>query len=411
MKTIFRSLGMGGLLAVSIGLAAVSGHAQDACSDTAGQDTLQNKIRETYAKDKKTAIDAGKQLLEKFGTCEYSKDFVAWLNPQLPKWEKFLDDQAQGQVLKGILDRYDAGIKSKNYDDSYVALGELLAKFPDRKGNLNQILPLGLVGLYQSYPPTKNYKYNDQTLKYAALAASRLKANEEATKKNPAGVPVYGVFEFEMSKEDALSELAYAQAYITYWAKGDKKSALPLYFASIQMAGRHKDDPYSYATIAGFYADEAGRLGKEYAAKVATRSTTDTPEVAAQKEADIKTTEGLLKGYLDRAIDAYSRAYNYTKNDAASKATRDGIYKTIQDLYKLRYQKDTGINEFITATVAKPMPNPTNEVAPVIEADTTTTTGGDAAASVAANTTAAKPAATTTAKPATTTAKPVKPRK
>ena len=268
MKTVFRFLNMGILLAAvtvagrhtaSPRTRAATRHPRISCKKT---------IRGAYAKDKPTAITAGKQLLEKYGSCEYSKDFVTWLRAQMPKWEDFVKNQAQQQVLADILKRYDAGIQNKNYDQAYTAGDELLAKFPDREGNLNQILPLGMIGLYQSYPPTKNYKYNDQSIKYADIAIGRLKSGEKATKPNGK----YGVFEFEMTKEDALSELGYAKAYITYWAKGDKKGAMPLYYESLQMPGRHKDDPYSYATIGGFYADEAARLGKEYAELVKTEA-------------------------------------------------------------------------------------------------------------------------------------------
>jgi len=238
-------------------------------------------------------------------------------------------------------------------------------------------MPLGLIGLYESYPPAKNYKFNDDTIKYSKMAIGMLKAGEKSPKPNGK----YGVFQFEMSKEDAISELTYAQAYINYWAKGDKKAALPLYYEAIQMPGLHKDDPYAYATIAGYYADEAGRLGKEYAEKVKTDAPlpTDTPEVAAEKDKKLKEAEGMLKGYLDRAIDAYGRAWKATP---ATDKNKDALYKTVQDLYKLRFQKSDGIDAFIASTTAKPMPDPTSTVTPVLEAEPTNTTTGAPAATV-----------------------------
>lgn len=420
MKTIFRTLGMGAALAVAVGLAAVSGFAQDACSDTAAQDALQNKIRETYAKEKPTAIEAGKQLLEKYGTCPYSKDFVDWLKVQLPKWEDFLVKQKDLEVRKALFARFDGGIQNKNWDEVYAAGSEIVSKYPNDAGLINQLVPLGVIGLYQSHPSVKNYKFNDQSIRYADMAIAKLKAGDAGTKKDPkTNVPVYGIYDYTFTKEDALSELNYAKSYIAYWVKGDKKAALPLYYEVIQMPGIHKNDPYGYATIAGYYADEAGKLGTQYRDLVAQRKPDNTPEVAAELETKIKTTEGMLKGYLDRALDAYSRAYNFTKNDAANKQTRDGIRKTIEDLYKLRFQKPEGIDAYIASTVAKPMPNPTTEVTPVVEADTTTTTGGTGTGVGAANgtgvggangtgigNTAASRTAAATAKPATTTAKP-----
>lgn len=379
MKTIFGFLNAGLLLAAVAFTGASSGFAQDVCSETEAQTKLQDTIRETYAKDKKTALETGKQLLEKYGSCQFSAEFVAWLKPQMPKWEQSLKAAADAEKRAGILKRFDTAVTSKNYDEAYAAGNDFVAQYPNDPTQINIILPLGLIGLYQSYPPAKNYKFNDQAIKYANMTIAKLKAGDPGIKKNKAGIPVYGVFEFEMTKDDALSELTYALAYINFWAKGDKKAALPYYYQAIQMPGRNKDNPNAYATIAGYYADEAGRLGKEYAELVKTRNESDAPDVAAEKEKKIKEAEGMLKGYLDRAIDAYIRAWKAAPT--TDRTNKDNLYKAVQDLYKARYQKTDGLDALIASTTAKPMPDPTSTVTPVVEAEPTpnTTTGAPAA--------------------------------
>lgn len=396
MKTVFRFLNMGLLLGAVTLAGATFSFAQDACDPTAQADA-QTKINGIYKTDLKQALDLGKQYLEKFGSCPDSAAYVSWLKGENGKvgrieaWEKAIAAQAEAQKKDALFTRFDNGIKSKNYDEVYAAGGELVSTYPNDPGTINLLVPMALIGYRQSAPPAKNYKYNDQAIKYANMAIAKLKAGDPGTKKNAKGQPTYGAFEFELTKDDAISEMTYGLGYINYWAKGDKKAALPYYYESLQMPGIRKDEPYSYATIGGFYQDEVGRLGKQYADLVASRSASDTPEAAAEKETKIKDTEALLKGYLDRAIDAYSRAWKATTD----KTLKDGYYKTLSELYKARFQKTDGLDTYIATTTAKPMPNPSTDVTPVVEADPATNNN---------TTTSGAPAVT---KPATTPTKPV----
>jgi hypothetical protein len=87
----------------------------------------------------------------------------------------------------------------------------------------------------------------------------------------------------------------------------------------------------------------------------------------------------MLNGYAERAMDAYSRAYSIAKADPKGAQYAAGVYKTIQTLYTVRFQnqKPEGVDAWITATVAKPFPDPTSAVTPVVDADTSgNTTGG-----------------------------------
>jgi hypothetical protein len=105
----------------------------------------------------------------------------------------------------------------------------------------------------------------------------------------------------------------------------------------------------------------------------------------------------LFNGYTERAIDALARAHKVASSaTAADKTYKDALLADIQKLYKARFDKETGMTEYIAATVAKPFPNPTSEVTPINDPDPVTTTS------------TAAPAAPSTAKTATPT-KPSKP--
>jgi hypothetical protein len=267
--------------------------------------------------------------------------------------------------LKPRAERFDAGIKTEKYADAYAAGGEILAKYPD---NLNFMVPLGVIGLYESYD--KNYQFNDETLKYARLALAKLKAGAPATKKNPAGQDVYGVFQYEMTKEDAISDLTYAQAYINFHAKGNKQEGLRYYYETSQLPGKNKDNPLVYETIGSYYFDEVRKHADDVKKLIEEQKLASTDEEKLAKDQQIKAKIALLNGYAERALDAYGRAHQVTKSDAASKAYKDGLYNLIKQLYALRFEKETGIDAYIASTVQKPMPNPTSAVQPVTDPET-----------------------------------------
>lgn len=373
MKTIFRFLNMGLLLAAVSVVGASTSFAQDVCSETEAQTQLQDKIREVYKTDLKVAIDTGKQLLEKYGNCPFSAEFVTWLKPQIPKWEDILKKKAEAEYMSGLFKRFDEGIKSDNYDQMVAAGKEILAKQPD---NLNILLPLGIAGAR----PTN--KQPDESIRFAQTALSTLQTKEcSKLDANQKKINECGALKYQMTKQDAVSELNYAIGYINFWVKKDKKAAIPFYYEAVTNTGSRKDDAYGYATLGEFYQDEVNRRVTEYAQLVKSEApvATDSQEVASAKEAKLKAAEGMLKGYLDRAIDAYGRAWKATPATDKNKAE---IYKTLQALYKLRFQKTDGLDAYVASAINKPMPNPTSEVMPVVEAEptTNTTTGAPAAA-------------------------------
>ncbi len=396
MKTIIRSIGLGMLAALFIAGGSTVSFAQAGCDDTAKIEELDAKIRANLPKNStvKVAVDAGKEFLEKFGACEATAEFTTWLKAQMPKLEERAEKEKERVWLKERFDRYDAGIKGEKYDDTYAAGKELLTKQPE---NIHIIVPMGLIGLYQSY--NKNYKFNEDTLRFAKIANVKLKGGAEPKMdkdKKPIldkdGKPVYGVFQYTFNKEDAISELTYAIAYITYWAKNDKKGALPSYYEVTQLPGKNQNEPRVYATIGEYYTGEAARLGTEIAAMIEKQKAMATDEEKEKIDVDIKAKVGLFNGYTERAIDAFARAHKIAPSaTAGDKTYKDGLYKTLQDLYKRRFDKDAGLNEYIAAALAKPFPNPTSDVTPINDPDPVTTT----------TTTTTATATPTTAKPVT----------
>ncbi len=366
------------LAAVFVAAGSTASFAQSGCDDTDAINALDAKIRANYNKKgatRKIAIDAGKEFLEKFGSCEATAEFTTWLKGQMPDMEKRYAEDQRAAKLNELFTRFDGGIAASNYDQVYSAGKELLVLEPE---NVHVMIPMGLFGLTESYK--KNYKYNDDTIRYAKMAIEKLKADAKpkmdakgAPILNKAGQPAYSTWDF--SKQEAIDELTYSIAYITFYPKNDTKTALPYYYELSQSAGKYKNEPRVYATIGDYYVKEAGKLGEEIAKMIEKQKTLATDEEKVNYDAEIKAKVGLFNGYTERALDAFGRAHKIAPTaTAADKEYKDVLFKTVQDLYKRRFDKEAGLNEYIAAAIAKPFPNPTSEVTPVIDPDPVTTT-------------------------------------
>ncbi len=391
MKTIFRFVKMGLVLTALAAVGATAALAQDPCADTAAINALDAKFRENWEKkawqERQIAVDAGKEYLEKYGNCESVKEIADYLKTAIPTLEAGVKAQRQKEELIALYKRFDDSIKAKKYEDTYAAGKEIVTKYPDN--SLDQILAMGSIGYDESY--NKNYKYNDDTLRFAKMAISQIEGGK-ASKK-------YGLYQWEYkTKENALGWMNLTIGYITYYANKDKKGALPYLYKASQANSDTKTNPLVFEAIGGYYFDEVSKLAEEVKVKIADQKETDTPEVRAQKEADIKAKIALLNGFAERAMDAYARAHKVAKSEPSVKAYKDGLYKTIQSLYNVRFAKTDGVDAFIATLVSKPMPDPTSTVTPIMEEPkaTDTTTGGDAATAVASTT--AKPVAATATK-------------
>ena len=394
MKTIFRSLTIGLILGTIIALGAVAGFAQDPCTDADGQTTLGDKFRAEYpSKDipgRRQAIGTGKQFLEKYGSCEPAKELSDYLKITIPKMEANLAKLVEQEGKTKMMDRFNLAYNNaKNWDEVYPSGKDLLAKYPDEFRDIE--LALGSIGYDESFK--SNFKYNDETLRYAKLSIADLEAGK--TFSANFGVGPHFVYK---SKDNALGWMNLTIAYITQVVQKNKKDAQPYFYKASQLTSETKSNPIVYASMGSFYFDDVRNLVGEVDALIKTQNATDTEEVAKQKVEAIKVKVAMVNGTAEAAIDAYTRAYNLAKADTKTpKAYTDGLYKTMQDLYKVRFGKLDGFDAFIVNLVKKPLPNPTQPVAPIRDPEPAVKT---------TPTTPVKPPVTTPAKPAVTT--PVK---
>jgi hypothetical protein len=381
MKTIFRFLSM----AIMLSAIAVTGaFAQDACADIDAATALYGKFTENLPKkpvaDKKVALEAAKEFVQKYGACEAWKDQTAYITPRIPKLEDQIKAMVDGEVLVKLFDRFDAAINSDNADELYAAGKEILAKQPD---NINIMFVMAVVGPREVQK--KNNKYNADSLRYAKTLYDQVKGGTiKYNRKLKDGKDSIGALKHEIGASEAQSELAYILGYVNYYGQNNKKGAVPYFYEVTQTPGFRKNFAPVYATIGDNYIAEASPIGEEIAKLIAAQKAATADEEKLKLDEQIKAKVALFNGYTERALDAFGRAWSIAKDDTpAAKTYKEGLYKEVQRLYKLRFEKDTGVNEWVATAVAKPLPDPTSAVQPSADpepAKTTTTTTGVGAA-------------------------------
>ena len=416
MKTIYRVLVLGILTMALTAVTASSLLAQDVCADVEAQQAVYKKFTDNYAsKDiaqRKIAVEAGKDYVQKYGACPESKDIVAYLNKTIPGIETGIKKKEGDDAKNALFTRFDTALKAKNTADIFSVGKEILATDPNL---VDVIIVLATAGYDKASEKPPVDTYNNDAVTYAKSAIQKIEAGAKST------TGAYGVLNYsykladnkdystpEGAKTNALGWMNYIVGYIDYYRLSKKDEGLSYLYKASTINSTTKNNAALYQTIGLYYRDEVVRLGKEIVDKIAAAGNKETDET--------KALFALEKGNADRAIDGYARAYKLA--DTKDKAYKDGLYETVKEIYKLRFEgKTDGVDAYVATLTSKPMPDPATKVEPVIEVvpatatpgatpgttPTATPTGTTKPATPAATPGATKPASsTTTTKPDTT---------
>ena len=405
------------LAAVLLALGAVTALAQDPCSDAAGLNALDTKVRDLITKtdleSRKAKIESAKQFLEKYGNCESAKKFAEYLTPIIAKWEKTYRDALEAKKKAELTDPFDAALKAKDWDKVYSSGKQILQVYPDDFRTVEIVL--ASIGGEEALK--NNAKYADDALLFAKQSIADLEAGKSfmvgdktryGLRDVDANKKVIYDFEFP-SKEDALGWLNYYAGYITNVVKKDKVAALPYLYKATQVSSGSKDKPGPYTLIGDYYIAEGDKLADEIQALSKAQAPTDTEEVAKQKADAIKAKVALANGTSERAIDAFARALG--RSSASDATYRANLKKKLDFSYNRRFGKMEGLDAWVANVQKQPFVNPTTPVTPISDpepAPSTTTTTTTTPPAVKPGTTPAKPPTPTkpAAIPVSTTGKP-----
>lgn len=385
MKTIIRFFSM---LALVGGIAVTGALAQNVCDDLDTPTAQYNKFLELYNKkpfnvtEAQDAVNTGKAFLEKFGACEAWKDQVAFVKPHVTR----LEGAVERAKFAVNFENFDKAVNADNTDEIYNYGKIILAKYPENH-NIKYVMTMAA----NREVAKKNNKFNADAITYAKALLNGINSGAiKFDRKNKQGQETIGVLKYEVTRQDAISELNYTLGNILYFGQNDKKGAIPYFYATTQTDGFRKDFAPVYATIGLNYVDEAAPIGLQIADLITKQKAAATDEEKLKLDDEIKPKVALYKGYIERAMDAYARAAKYSKTDTpAGQKYRDDLLAEIKRLYKIRFDdKETGVDEWVAATTAKPLPDPASAVQPVTDIEPTTTTnattGGAGGTGVAA---------------------------
>lgn len=410
MKTIFRNIALGIMMAGCVAVTATKTFAQDPCTaDIEGKQALYKQFTDNFDKtiDKKEiAVKAGKDYIAKYAACPDDKPIVDYLNTNIPGMEADIAKAKKGVETKALYDRFNTATTGKKVADIFSSGKEILAQKPDF---LDVNIVLASAGFDQAFANPPIDTYNNDTINYSKAVIQKIEAGTPSETGNYGALTYsYKNKDYPDGKSNTLGWMNYNIGYILYYRQGKdspdkKKEALPYLYKATQYASFNQKNPFLYQTIGAWYLDEAIKIDTKRKEAIKTAGDKDTDETLAML-AD-------QKGYADRAIDAYARAYKFAKDDPKQKKDyQDGLYAKLKQLYEFRYDgKITGIDEFVASVQSKPLPDPSTPITPVKEEvpvtpATTSTSTTTAPVTTTTTTNATKPATTNTTKPATTPA-------
>lgn len=409
MKTAIK---ISAFAAMMMAFAVVPASAQDECQTLADKYTANYKSSLPLAQ-RKIAVEAGEQYLAKCNT-EANADQVKYFNERVPK----LKDAVQREEAFGGFNDSLKTAKSVNdvkVDDAFKYGKMVLVIEPDM---IDVPIVLASIGFDKAIANPPVDTYNNDAVNYSKMAIQKIEAGKTSEQY---GAYIYSFKnpKYPDTKSNALAWLNYYIGYIMAERQNNIQGALPYYYKAIQLNSAVKTRPGIYQTIGANYLKEYNRIDDERT-KLVEQAKSETNEETKKQLID-KAKEMLLlqKGYADRIIDAYARAYS---NAGTDKAYKDSLYNVLKGAYNFRYDGNvSGLNDnFISQTAAKPLPDPASPVTPVVDTTATTTSSTTTPTSSTITTPTTKPATTgatttngtgtktnvttgTTTKPATTT--------
>lgn len=363
MKKMLRVLVLGAIAALVMTVGSVSIFAQgDICSDFEANQALYAKYTDNYKGDinentvakREIAVAAAKEYVEKYSACPDVAAQVEYLKKAGPSLQAKIADWKEKKKDADFRNAFDKAMKSKNVSEIFSTGKALINNEPDF---LDVIIVLASVGLDEA-ADKKNDTYNNEAINYANMAISKLNSNV----KSETGK--FGAYAYEYdTKENALGWMNYTLGLIKYYRQNKKDEGLDYFYKSTKFDSETKDKAFIYSLIGDKYKDEAADLTQKIVAKFKETENKETFET--------KSMDALLRGYLDRAMEAYAKAYDLNKPGEAKTA----LYETMKALYKLRYETSsnpipdaeltTRLDSYVATTKSKPLTDPNSEVQPV----------------------------------------------
>lgn len=378
-------------------------------------------IYQRFLKDRKgpeipqyeAAVAAGKEYLSKCSTLAGQEEVLKYVTAQVPKVEVAL---AAKKDDRDIYTPFNKSVPAKDWATAFRTGKLAIEKTPT---DVDVPLILASIGFDRAIvdnPPVDTF--NADTI---SLAKSVLQKLEEG---KTSGTGNFGALGYSYKttacadgKTNAIGWMNYTIGAVMFTRMNQKKEALPYLYKATQAGCETKDKIANiYRIIGSWYVDEFKRLeGEKNASYDAIKDMPTTDPTFPEKEKKYKDLVALQKGYMERVMDSYARAYKAAVNNKETPAFSNVLLNRSKEFYKFR-NGDAPKVTFDSWLSALPTSyaDPTSAVTPIVEAEPTTaptamttteapaSTGNDTRArTVATKTTPTTTAKTTTATPTT----------
>lgn len=303
------------------------------------------------------AIATGRLYLQRCSALRDQDEVKNYVTNQIPK----LENKISQKKIADIEAAFNAELKANNADGLIARAKELISL--DRPYSLDLTLDIASVGFDKAVADPPLDKYNSDTIKYAKLALQRMSEGKASGNADKYGFYVeYKTKDCVDGKVNATGWMNYTIGLITFIRLKQTKEALPYIYSATQVGCETRNLSEAYRMIGSWYLDEAIKLNVTREEKVKAAGDKDTPETLAIL--------ALQKGYVDRAIDAYARAYKTASapNSKASQPYKDGLLKKVNDLFNFRYEGDTSrVVAYLAEVMSKPFIDPALPISPVVQ--------------------------------------------
>ncbi len=301
--------------------------------------------------------------LTKCGDIKDQEQLKTYVTGQIPK----IEERIKQAEIKLVEERYNNAIKNKNYDDMLSFAKELLKM--DRPYSLDLMLDIASVGYDNASARPAVNKYNDDAVTFAkkaiqAMSEGKTSGNVDKVSGKAdlyGGYIAYKTAKCVDGKTNAAGWMNFTIGYITYVGMKKTIDALPYLYKASQAGCETKENSEVYRLIGSWYIEELAKLDATRMEKVKAAGDNDTDETLSIL--------AMQKGYVERAMDAYARAYKTAKaSETASQATKDSLLKKLKGVYEFRYDGDLSkFDPYLEKAGTTPFVDPATPVTPVKE--------------------------------------------
>jgi tetratricopeptide (TPR) repeat protein len=290
---------------------------------------LYKKFVDNRGPNQELAYQAGKEYLEKYG-----KDNDKYTQ-YIEKWVTIYEREDRKQKLPIL-------INQKNFAEAFRVGAAILQSEPDY---LQAEIMLGYAGYLAM--TNNDESHNAEALAYARKAIDSIESGK--TPKQPMVKPTEAPTNIWVpfkSKDDTLAYLQFAKGVLSL--KPQPNDSIDALLKAATYESEIRKTPATYYFLALAYESAMYKpLSESYKTTYEGK-----PETAESKAALEK-----LSVLIDRMLDGYARAIALMGSDPKTEKTRKEWLAQMMTYYKFRNNgSEAGINEFIPASLAKPLP-------------------------------------------------------